>query len=197
MNRKKYEDGIQYIADAYGLGNQREKLIEELSELLVAVTHGDRENIAEEMADVRIMIDQVAYLMDIRPVVEGYVKSKIDRTLCEMEGWWRMSQVVARLLQHGGGRMTKEMEKAMEDLARALDRLCDVVEGSDGAQRMLALDVRELMNATSLRGRYCVIGNIAGMVHELWKYDYITERAGEAMAALYRVREMGKKEEEE
>lgn len=93
MNRKKYEDGIQYIADAYGLGNQREKLIEELSELLVAVTHDDRENIAEEMADVRIMIDQVAYLMDIRPEVEGYVKSKIDRTLHEMDGWWKILQI--------------------------------------------------------------------------------------------------------
>lgn len=47
--------------------------------------------------------------------------------------------------------MTKEMENAMEDLACALDRLCDVVEGSDGARLMLALDVRELMNATSLK----------------------------------------------
>lgn len=101
MNRKKYEDGIQYIADAYGLGNQREKLIEELSELLVAVTHDDRGNIAEEMADVRIMIDQVAYLMDIRPAVDVYVKSKIDRTLHEMDGWCRRSQVVARWLQKG------------------------------------------------------------------------------------------------
>ena len=95
MNRKKYEDGIQYIADAYGAENQRMKLVEELSELLVAVMHDDRENIAEEMADVRIMIDQVAYLMDIRPVVDGYVKSKIDRTLYEVDGWWRRSQVVA------------------------------------------------------------------------------------------------------
>lgn len=101
MNRKKYEEGIQYIADAYGLGNQREKLIEELSELLVAVTHDERENISEEMADVRIMIDQVAYLMDIRSAVDGYVKSKIDRTLHEMEGWWKRSQMVARWSQDG------------------------------------------------------------------------------------------------
>lgn len=99
MDREKYEGEIRYIADTYGLGNQREKLIEELSELLVAVTHDDRENISEEMADVRIMIDQVAYLMDIRPEVEGYVKSKIDRTLHEMEGWRRGSQMVARWSQ--------------------------------------------------------------------------------------------------
>ena len=101
MDKEKYEEGIRYIADAYGLVDQAWKLVEELSELLVAVMHDDRENIAEEMADVRIMIDQVAYLMDIRPVVEGYVKSKIDRTLYEMEGWWRRSQVVARWSQDG------------------------------------------------------------------------------------------------
>ena len=86
MDKEKYEDGIRYIADTYGLVSQSWKLVEELSELLVAVTHGDKEEIAEEMADVRIMIDQVAYLMDIRPVVDGYVKSKIDRTLYRIEG---------------------------------------------------------------------------------------------------------------
>ena len=101
MDKEKYEDGIRYIADTYGLVNQTWKLVEELSELLVAVMHDDKENIAEEMADARIMIDQVAYLMDIRPVVDGYVKSKIDRTLHEMDGWQRRSQVVARWLQVG------------------------------------------------------------------------------------------------
>lgn len=95
MNREMYEDGIRYIADTYGLVDQAWKLVEELSELLVAIMHDDRENIAEEMADVQIMIDQVAYLMDIQPEVEGYVKSKIDRTLYEVDGWWRRSQVVA------------------------------------------------------------------------------------------------------
>lgn len=92
--------------------------------------------------------------------------------------------------------MTEKMEKAMEDLARALDRLCDVIEGSDGPRLMLALDVRELSRATNPRSRYYVIGHIAGMVHALWKHDYMTEPAGEAMVALYRVREMVMKEEE-
>lgn len=92
--------------------------------------------------------------------------------------------------------MTKAMENALEDLARALDKLCDVIECSDGPRLMLALDVRELMNATNPRSRYCVIGHIAGMIHALWKHDYMTERAGEAMAALHRVREMVMKEEE-
>lgn len=99
--KMEYEEGIHYIADTYGLVNQKWKLVEELSELLTAVMHSDTEEIAEEMADVRIMIDQVAYLMDIRPVVDGYVKSKIDRTLHEMDGWQRRSQMVARWSQVG------------------------------------------------------------------------------------------------
>lgn len=88
------------------------------------------------------------------------------------------------------------MEEAIEDLARALDRLCDLIDDSDGPRLMLALDVRELMNATSLKSRYCVIGHIAGMVHALWKYDYMTEQADAAMAALYRVRDMVMEEDE-
>ena len=44
----------------YGTGNQHLKAIEELSELIRALARGnDRENLAEEMADVRIMLDQL------------------------------------------------------------------------------------------------------------------------------------------
>lgn len=83
--KMEYEEGIHYIADTYGLVNQTWKLVEELSELLTAVMHSDTEEIAEEMADVRIMIDQVAYLMDIRTEVEGCMKCKVRRTLERMD----------------------------------------------------------------------------------------------------------------
>ena len=44
----------------FGPGAQRDKAIEELSELIRALARSDdRENIAEEMADVRIMLDQL------------------------------------------------------------------------------------------------------------------------------------------
>lgn len=44
----------------FGRGAQRDKAIEELSELIRALARSDdRENIAEEMADVRIMLDQL------------------------------------------------------------------------------------------------------------------------------------------
>lgn len=43
MDRERYEDGIRYIADMYGLVDQAWKLVEELSEPLVAVMHDDEE----------------------------------------------------------------------------------------------------------------------------------------------------------
>lgn len=85
MDKDKYEKAIHKIADIYGLYNQRDKLIEELSELLVALTHDYFGNALEEMADVRIMIDQMAYLYDAEEVVEKLMEKKIKRTLERME----------------------------------------------------------------------------------------------------------------
>ena len=46
----------------YGPGTQRDKAIEELSELIRALARADdAENVAEEMADVRIMLDIQKY----------------------------------------------------------------------------------------------------------------------------------------
>ena len=92
--------------------------------------------------------------------------------------------------------MTEKMEKAMDDPGRALDRMGVVVEGSDGARLMLALDFKELMDAVIPRNKYYIIGRIAGMIEALWKSEYVTEQADAAMAALHRVREMVMKEEE-
>lgn len=86
MNREKYEESIRRIADIYGIYNQRDKLIEELSELLVAITHDYLGNMLEEMADVSIMIDQMTYLYDAEEVVEKLVEQKIERTLERMGG---------------------------------------------------------------------------------------------------------------
>ena len=49
----------------YGKGPQRDKAIEELSELIRALARcDDYENLAEEMADVRIMLDQLELIFD-------------------------------------------------------------------------------------------------------------------------------------
>lgn len=64
----------------YGLGPQRDKAIEELSELIRALARcDDHENIAEEMADVRIMLDQLELIFDNREQVRNFELAKLMR----------------------------------------------------------------------------------------------------------------------
>ena len=86
------------IADNYGVHNQMNKLLEELDELkspvisayLDLITSPDivtpdvLENLIDEMADVTIMIEQVAYLLNITGDVEQRRTFKIDRQLGRM-----------------------------------------------------------------------------------------------------------------
>lgn len=78
-------DKIKLIADHYGLGNQKEKAIEELFELGTALTHNDIPNIAEEIADVEIMLEQLKYLIKCDTAVETIKQSKINRQLGRIE----------------------------------------------------------------------------------------------------------------
>lgn len=93
MDREKYEKSIREIAGHYGLETQERKLFEEMAELTVALTHtNDTDEIASEMADVQIMIDQIAYLCFAEGAVETWKERKIERTLERVE----RERVVAR-----------------------------------------------------------------------------------------------------
>jgi phosphoribosyl-ATP pyrophosphohydrolase len=46
------------ILKHYGLKAQKQQFIQELAELIVALTKNDINNLVEEMADVQVMIDQ-------------------------------------------------------------------------------------------------------------------------------------------
>ena len=79
------DDKIKLIADHYGLGNQKEKTLEELFELGNALTHNDVPNIAEEIADVEIMLSQLKYLIKCDTAVETIKESKLNRQLRRIE----------------------------------------------------------------------------------------------------------------
>ena len=64
----------------YGRGTQRDKAIEELSELIRALARADDpENIAEEMADVRIMLDQLEIIFGNGQKVAAWEVKKLRR----------------------------------------------------------------------------------------------------------------------
>ena len=85
-------EAIRKIADHYGLNAQLNVATEELAELIQAIARFRRvdENdklelairknlIAEELADVEVMLAQIKYLMEIDERVEAVAKYKIDR----------------------------------------------------------------------------------------------------------------------
>ena len=63
----------------YGRGTQQFKAIEELSELIRALARFDDENIAEEMADVRIMLDQLEIIFGNGQKVARWEVMKLRR----------------------------------------------------------------------------------------------------------------------
>ena len=64
----------------YGKGPQRDKAIEELSELIRELARcDDPEHLAEEMADVRIMLDQLELIFDNREAVRIWELRKLRR----------------------------------------------------------------------------------------------------------------------
>jgi len=71
---------LRAAIERYGRGTQRDKAIEELSELIRALARcDDSENVAEEMADVRIMLDQLEIIFGNGQKVARYEVMKLRR----------------------------------------------------------------------------------------------------------------------
>lgn len=93
MEKSSKKGKLKKIADHYGLQAQKGMLIEEMAELMQAVNRFDRnpteknlDAIAEEIADVEIMIAQAKYLYTIpQEKIDEITDYKIQRTLERME----------------------------------------------------------------------------------------------------------------
>ena len=96
MKDRKIDERLKRIADHYGLNDQADKLVEEMAELMVAITHLKKrhenaadymDNFVEELADVRIVVEQLIYLLgdDYRSDFDREIESKIKRTLARMQ----------------------------------------------------------------------------------------------------------------
>ena len=86
------QDKIQTIANHYGLQHQLNKSVEELIELVQAIQdysfklgmYDDEvstEHVAEEIAEVTIMLDQLQYLLECGPAVDLFREVKINRQI--------------------------------------------------------------------------------------------------------------------
>lgn len=92
----------EVIAEKYGYKPQARQAVEEMSELIQAIckldrNHGDFESVeeiatapeyihvAEEIADVKICIAQLEYLLDCKGLVGLYVDEKLKRQVERIE----------------------------------------------------------------------------------------------------------------
>lgn len=78
--------GKNKIAKHFGLESQMQQLIEEMAELTQAICKHKRglnveENLIEELADVKLVLDQVISLLHAESDVSKVVNQKIERTL--------------------------------------------------------------------------------------------------------------------
>lgn len=85
------EEMINRIADMYGKEPQLVMLMEECGELIQACSKQLRRkdksinNLIEELADVRIMIEQIEHLYGIKSLVEDEMEYKLIRQLERMK----------------------------------------------------------------------------------------------------------------
>lgn len=75
---------LQEAIDRYGTDAQLKMVLEEMSELQKEICKfwrgkNNREQIAEEVADVEIMLEQVRIIFQIEDVVDDYISQKISR----------------------------------------------------------------------------------------------------------------------
>lgn len=83
------DDVLKKALDLYGIMNQMDVAVEEMAELTQALIHykrGKSANIAEEIADVYIMMEQIAMYFDIKNEVAEFRKIKIKRLALTMIG---------------------------------------------------------------------------------------------------------------
>ena len=90
---------IKYIADAYGYESQSRQCIEEMAELTQAINKLWRKqqwgtgmemlearfDVLEEIADVKIMIEQMEYLLDGIGDIEPKMRRKLYRQIKRIE----------------------------------------------------------------------------------------------------------------
>lgn len=95
------KENIQKIANFYGIDEQSQQCVEEMAELMQALSkyrrsrgHGQpagktedecRADIITELADVKIMIYQIEYLLNGRDEIRKEIRRKVEREIRRMK----------------------------------------------------------------------------------------------------------------
>lgn len=90
MNASEKNEAVKVIAKHYGLCHQLFKASEELGEVQSEIARflqneDNTEHLAEEIADVLIMLLEITHLLGAEKTVDGYIDFKLRRQLLRME----------------------------------------------------------------------------------------------------------------
>ena len=69
------------VINKFGMRSQKNKAIEELSELIQALSkdlNGEKHNVEEEIADVEIMLAQMRLIYN-QPIINEFIDAKLER----------------------------------------------------------------------------------------------------------------------
>ena len=76
--KNEFRKTLREAIELFGSNRQMQKAVEELAELIRAITRQDGQNIIEEIADVRIMLEQVEMILDIHDEVRCEMAEKVE-----------------------------------------------------------------------------------------------------------------------
>ena len=77
------KEKLKEILNYYGEESQANQLIQELSELIVAITKNDKENIKEEVADILVMLNQFLEFEGVN--TSSYIKLRFSEFKIKVE----------------------------------------------------------------------------------------------------------------
>ena len=81
MTKEQRTEVYNKITLVFSEREQIHKAVEELLELALALQKMDRVNITEEMADVKVMIEQLEMIFDNEKFVNEMMTRKVERTI--------------------------------------------------------------------------------------------------------------------
>lgn len=113
MTDEMIKEAEDIIFSVYGERHQKLKLCEECAELIQAILKGDEEHIAEEMADVMILLGQFRHISD-SDTVKMFIDMKLARQLARI---WNQ-------ITFGGITIPEELKSRLKHL------IVDVVDES-------------------------------------------------------------------
>ena len=119
-----------FIADHYGLEHQLGKCKEELNELIEALGSSSDTHLAEEIADVEIMISQIKYLRNIPTKRVDFVKKyKIQRQLSRIAKENSLSNPKnCKELYDAGKDVSSGLRQGILDAMKEQSHECDTIK---------------------------------------------------------------------